>query len=492
MQPFLLGFAVAVLLLVGCGEPQAPGHDAVPMGAPRTPVTPPSSQAPQLHPDLVPAEGTPMSVSVDFGRPLRPVSPLAFGTSELAYSGYLNGDLDTDPLHFQRLVDLNIDQVRFLLMAANPHRPEGPYVCAGVGCRGFDGSVSADGYIRRIHEAGAEPMGVVSLVADDIERSALIAANMVRHYKALGTPIRRWTVDNEPELSNHGGAGHHKRAWSGEEYSRYFNAVSAAMKAVDPSVQVGGPATSSVFESFFRGFLAGSARQLDFIDFHGYMDWRASKGEEQLLNESPDYARRVRKARELLREFAPERADSVPIQVGEWNYESEPAPGDPRAYSGFTTVWGASVVGHILQEGGLTISSAAKAGTLGLLFMDTEFGGVANQPTPLYHGVGMFTGEGLFRRFGSTLVHASSSITDIEVWASDGEKNIVLVNKSPIRYGATLTLKGLDSESVEVWSIEKVHALRSGPSRVGKTHLLKGRLALSLPPYSVTTLLVAP
>jgi hypothetical protein len=505
MHPFLVGVAVAVLLLLGCGETQ-PSGDAIPMVAPTAPpvptepVAPPPPPppvdtppgAPEPLPSLPAVEGLPMTVSVDFSKGLWPVSPLAFGTSELAYSSAHSGDLDTDPVHFQRLAELNVDQVRFLLMAADPNKPEGPFVCAGYSCRGWDGSVSADGYIRRIFEAGAEPLGVVSTVADDIERSAQVAAGMVRYYKAQGMPIRRWVIDNEPELPNHGGVGFHTRAWTGEEYSRYFNAMSAAMKAVDPTIQIGGPCTSSVFEPFFRGFLAGSAYQLDFIDFHSYMDWRAGKSEEQLLEESPTFGQRVRKARALLREYAPDRVASVPIQVGEWNYESDPTPDDPRAFSGFTAIWGASAVGHILQEGGLSISSATKAWTLGLIFMDTGHGGTANEPTPLFHGLGMFTGEGLFRRFGSTLVQASSSAQEVEVWASTGEKNIVLVNKSPDQFGATLTLRGLESERVDVWTMEKKRALKSRPVRTATVTLAKGRLALSLPPYSVTTLVVAP
>ncbi len=443
-------------------------------------------------PSVPPMEGAPLEISVDFGKPLRPVNPLAFGTAEEAYGGDYTGDLDTDPVHYSRLAALNIDQMRFNLMVADPRNPAGPFVCAAMGCRGYEGDVSADGYIQKIKQAGIRPIATVMLVPGELSLSVTVAANAVKHFREIGAPILRWSIDNEPDLDSHGGVGTSTSKMTPAEYSQYYNAVYDAMKAVDPSIQIGGPATSWLDEPFFRDFFARSADKVDFIDFHWYADWRSSRAEEQLLAETPEYAARIHRARALFREAAPGRADTIDIQYGEWNFDSEPPPGDPRAFSGVTAVWGASVLGHILQAGGLSVSFANKDGELGLLFMDTEYGGQANAPMPLYHATGMYTGEGLFRGFGTVVVEASSSVPEVEVVASDHAKSVVIINKSSTRYAARVSLSGRPEGTVELWAFGKEHPLNPAPTKVGALPLTRGAFSVSLAPYSVTTAVVEP
>ncbi|WP_143590640.1 hypothetical protein [Thermoactinospora rubra] len=57
-------------------------------------------------------------------------------------------------------------------------------------------------------------------------------------------------------------------------------------------------------------------------------------------------------------------------------------------------------------------------------------------------GIGMFTGEGLFRLFGKTMVDARANTGKPHVSASDNAKNVVLVNVGTEEPHMDLTLTG--------------------------------------------------
>ena len=49
-------------------------------------------------------------------------------------------------------------------------------------------------------------------------------------------------------------------------------------------------------------------------------------------------------------------------------------------------------------------------------------------PMPLYEGISMFTGQGLFPRFGTNVVSATSIVPGVDAFASAGPDEIVIVN----------------------------------------------------------------
>jgi xylan 1,4-beta-xylosidase len=107
----------------------------------------------------------------------------------------------------------------------------------------------------------------------DFDKFALIAQNIVRHYNqgwAAGHyyGIRYWEIWNEPDLTPF---------WSGTaaQYYTLYEKVSAAVKAVDASLKVGGPvlATHNDYRGTMNSFLAHvqtNALPLDFFSFHWY------------------------------------------------------------------------------------------------------------------------------------------------------------------------------------------------------------------------------
>ena len=74
-----------------------------------------------------------------------------------------------------------------------------------------------------------------------------------------------WVIGNEPDVANQETAA---------TYSQHFNTLYDAMKRVDPSIMIGGPATLGFDQPFIQTFLDNSASRVDFVDFHFYLGAR--------------------------------------------------------------------------------------------------------------------------------------------------------------------------------------------------------------------------
>ena len=106
----------------------------------------------------------------------------------------------------------------------------------------------------------------------DFEKWTRICVNIIRHYNegwaggfTLG--ISYWEIWNEPDLGN--------EMWDGgtaQQYRDLYKTAVAGIKALDPSLKVGGCALAGVLdfaEDFFRQ-CAREAIPLDFFSFHLY------------------------------------------------------------------------------------------------------------------------------------------------------------------------------------------------------------------------------
>lgn len=414
--------------------------------------------------------------------------------------------LTTDPLALERIRALHVSQIRLNFMYSRPADPMSPIVCAAQGCHGYEGDAPADPYVDAVRAAGAEPLAVMILSTEDLSLARTNAARMVSHFNSLAPAekrIGRWVVDNEPDLPGHGGVGPMDRpAMSGPEYSTYYNAVAEAAKTADPSILLGGPAAYTLDLPFISSFFAGSASQIDFVEHHKYADYQGQKSAAQVMAETVQYGDEIRMLRELLRQHVGARADRIPIELGEWNIDADPPIGDPRLNGSFASAWGASVLIHVLKAGGQALAFAIKdgaaeleiSGDLGLLSDggNSKTGLLNDDPMPLYHGIGMFTGEGLFRGIGSRIVSATSDVPHVEVLATGDQESLVVVNKQDAQpYAVDLELPGLSGRSIEVWLKDGTQTPRAQPVLMKTVILEEPRLSIVLPPYSVATLVVS-
>ncbi|HEX8510274.1 MAG TPA: hypothetical protein VF635_12375, partial [Propionibacteriaceae bacterium] len=98
------------------------------------------------------------------------------------------------------------------------------------------------------------------------------------------------------------------------------------------------------------------------------------------------------------------------------------------------TVHTASAIGHLLNWGASAYQYSDNNGPLGLITPGNSNNGAPagqRRPMPAYFGMKMWTGGDLFRRPSGSMARVTHSVPDLEVFASTGTKNIVLVNKSP-------------------------------------------------------------
>ena len=438
-----------------------------------------------LTPGVVglPARGASPDVTVDFTASVRSINALTFGMDESAY-GMGGLTLPTDPLEQQRISSLRLGHMRVDLELATPGDPNSAVLCGADGCVGRTGSPSGDDYVRAIKNVGAEPVAIIPIYRDSLSLSVTDAANMVKHFNitaATLNPVKRWIIYNEPD-----GAG-----MSASDYSTFFNQMHDAMKAIDPTIKVGGPATAWFNSNFLQTFLTASGSRLDFLDFHQYgQGGSVAKSADQLLAETISYESRINQLRSTVQSIVPARASQIEIQVGEWNLDWD---GDPKAYTNFSTVWGASVLGRIARAGGLSLQYASKNGSIGALFEtnDANYGVSRNDPLPIYHAHGMFTGQSLFRSFGKTLVEASTTLNNVEVYASADSKNIVVINKDLVaQYDATFGLTGVTTGSTEVWRKDENVPAFGPPAKLESVGIVNGTFSYVLAPLSVTTFVI--
>lgn len=351
-------------------------------------------------------------------------------------------------------------------------------------------SGSGDAWVSNIKAMGAEPQIVVG-GSQDNNFTADDAANMVRHFNkptsGQANRVNVWVIGNEP---NNGGM-------SIQTYCTLFNAAAAKMKAVDPTIKVAGPAWSYFDINTLNTFLQCAGNSVDIIDYHHYAMGGSYLSDATALAQTIDWENEVKQVKQSVAQYVPARASQIEVQVGEYNWAWQTADGyngwqgDDRFYQGINTVWGASVAGHIAKAGGRGHQYSDLNGALGLTFEKTDaashYGRNLNDPLPIYYGLEMFTGGNLFRSFGNSMVSASTSLSNVEVYASNNSKNIVLINKSPTAtQPAVLSLTGFGGGTADVWQTNAA-APFSAPVHKATLQNVTTSLSYDLPPYSVTT-----
>lgn len=416
------------------------------------------------------------SIAVDYTSPIRKLDPLAIGM-DISGSGSPDS-FANDVVEQKKIQTLGIQFMRMDLKYSSPGDPSSRIVCGGNGC---DKRWTGDQWVQAIRSIGAEPLVIVPY-------DAVEAANMVRHFnRDTGHYVRFWVVGNEPDQGD----------LSAERYSAVFNQDYDAMKAVDPTIKIGGGTTAWYDEPFLQTFLQNSGNRVDFVDFHGY----AQKGDvagdyTTLFQKAEGYGKSIDALRTLIQELVPARASQISIEVGEWELNWG---GDAQNNINFHAVWAASVLGHILYAGGRSLFYADKGNAIyGQPHTITDpYGHVVttrvDDTNPAYHGIGMFTGEGLFQRFGDVVLKTSTALPTLEVYASDHPKTIIVINTDPsMSQAATITLRGLTSGSIQVWRKDESVLFPDPPRPLGRRSFQQGTFSYQFPPFSITSFAVTP
>jgi hypothetical protein len=428
---------------------------------------------------------TPQNVSVDFTQTVTAVNPLAFGMDETGYQS--PNVLGNDAKEQQVFRALHLGYMRMDLVYAASGNPASGLVCGGSGC---DTGITGDQWIGAIKGTGAQPVVIV------YTKSPTDATNAVKHFNvnpntgkadaSLPNYVKYWIVGNEPDLNG----------YSATSYGGYFNTDYDAMKAVDPSIKIGGPTKAWYDHTWIQQFLQISGSRVDFLDFHGYPQSGQQNGDiPTLFKWAAGTGKDIADLRSLMQSMQPARTSQVPIEVGEWALDSG---GSAQTHTNFNAVWAADVLGNILANGGISLFYGTKGNAIEwspTYTVTDDFGRnitlKLDDPEAPYHGIGMFTGESLFRGFGTSVVKSSTTLPNVDVFASNNAKNIVVINKDQaLSQTGVFSLNGAASGTVDVWQKNQNLPFNVPPAHVGTVSFQNSTFTYALPAMSATTFVV--
>ncbi|MFJ8828830.1 cellulose binding domain-containing protein [Micromonospora aurantiaca] len=366
-----------------------------------------------------------------------------------------------------------------------------------------------DTFMAGARRVGAEPMIIANYgTGTPAEAAAWVRyANVTKGYGA-----KWWTVGNE----NYGN-GHYGSAWeaddhpdkSAAQYARLVVEYADAMKAVDPSIKVG--AVLTMPGNWPDGITAGSdpgpwnqtvlsiaGPKIDFVDVHWYPGGSAADSLAR-TNHLPDAAWLLR---QQIARYAGPGADRIGISLTELNVDAgrTTAPGAlflADAYSGLLEQGVFTVQWWNVHNGIGTVSEVAGQtdyGDFGLLSSGncTSDGEVCqpafNTPFAPYHALSMMN---LFARPGDQLVRAGTDqplVAAHAVRRPDGSVAVLLLNKDPdTAYPVALDYAGFTPAD----EAPTVHTFTNGATAIS-TARAGSAAARTLPPYSLTTLVLRP
>ncbi|HEX6354937.1 cellulose binding domain-containing protein [Actinophytocola sp.] len=362
-----------------------------------------------------------------------------------------------------------------------------------------------DQFMAGVRRAGAQPIVTANYGTGTPEEAAAWVryANVEKRYG-----VRYWEIGNE----NYGN-GHYGAAWEADDhpdkspaqYATLVRDYALAMKAVDPSIKIGAVLTSPGEwpDAITAGGDAGSWNQVvlsiagSAVDF-GIVHWYpAGESGPEVLPKTDRIADQVRLVRAQARQYA---SKDLPIAMTELNtsYGRNTQPGALFAADAYATLMANGVFNidwwnvHNGMDRVTTIGGQTDFHDFGLLSSgNCNADGTVCQPalnTPFapYHGLAMVS---RFARPGDQLVGASASDPLVKAHAArrtDGGLAVLLINEDPE------AAKTVDLDYTGYSPAPAAQVLTYGNGDTAITTSSGTARSVTLPPYSLTTLVLRP
>jgi Glycosyl hydrolases family 39 len=424
------------------------------------------------------APPSPSDVTVDFGVPTATDDSAAIGVDESTYG--TPSDIN-DPKAQALLKKLGVGYARIALTLANPADPGSRVTCAANGC---DTGINPVAWVRMMESVGETPVAQIPETISPADAAAIVTH--LNGAGGAGRPVLYWIIGNEPNANGE----------SAGTYDPRFNTLFDAMKKADPRIEIGGPASYGFDRSFLQQFLQDCGSRVDFVDFHFYQA-PGHQTAAQLRAEPSAMSQDLATLRTMIKTTVPDRASAIAIHVGEWNFSADPATLATYAFTGFASALDADLLGRILAAGADGLAWGSKNATLSLLYgavypgdATAPAGYKPDTPMPLYQATAMFTGQGLFPRFGTTIVSATSIRPGVDVFASARPDEIVIVNTNASSERVTVRVDGSSLRAAVVWQLHQTTPVAKPPVKKGTATSQAGIFSIELPGDSVTTMVM--
>lgn len=265
---------------------------------------------------------------------------------------------------------------------------------------------------------------------EDIGAFADYCAEIVRHYnvtrKANGKePVIWWEIGNEMELYE----------WSYGYYIKVYKEVARKMRAVDPSIKIGGPVTAGPNYGWAKQLLTTLPGEVDFVSYHeyGYSE-PFSTPDAYIMGRTGMFQSCAKQYRQMMEEVEPGR--KIPLMLTEsntsWRYHEGT---DPRIRTQFCAAWLASVMGHFMEGGGTSFCYFTLSGGFGMIWM--EKGQLKVYPN--YYAMWLYRNF-----FAGTAIPVASDEESVEAYGyrSDQSMGVIVINKNDGKIQVSLKANG--------------------------------------------------
>ena len=380
------------------------------------------------------------------------------------------------------------------------HTAPGGYVAPGT---------DFDTFLASAKATGAKPIIIANYGTGTAEEAAewVAYANRTKRYG-----VKYWEIGNE----NYGN-GHYGTAWEADDHedtspTAYANGVVAyatAMKAVDPTIKVGAVLTTPgswpdgiVAEgdpaTWNETVLTIAGPSVDFVILH----WYPGGTTAEALAAPQQSADITALTRAQLAEFAGPGADRIEIALTELNMQPPRTtqPGAIFAADAYASLWGAGVVnvdwwnvrngiGDVSTVAGQTDYNDFGLFSSGTCTQDgSTCEPAADTPFAPYRGLQMLD---RLADPGDQLVRVTTGdplVTGHAARRPDGKLAVLLLNKDPdAARTVSIAYPGFTPSAKR----PEVRAYLNGAAAIGTVHT-GSATSQTLPPYSLTTLVLEP
>ncbi|MBV9851388.1 MAG: hypothetical protein JO250_17095 [Armatimonadetes bacterium] len=257
-----------------------------------------------------------------------------------------------------------------------------------------------------------------------------------------------------------------------DELADIYTRCAVAMKRVDPTIKVGGPAAENPWQTDFdRRFVRAALPHLDFFSYHGYVSGSKDDPDQAVYDRADGYGGLTRTIVGLLKSESPRRP--IPAFLDEYNISWTWETRDPRMANNKGAVFDAlSLVSAIIHGADATAAWNDKDGVYGKTDLDDH----------LRPGAYAFH---LFNTFliGDVVQATTSDPKSVVAYAvRNGSRHaLLLVNRSDAPQTVRLTGWGTGRETLARHEVSEAGYARTG--------IPAGQLdSLRLPEHSVTVL----
>jgi len=289
------------------------------------------------------------------------------------------------------------------------------------------------------------------------------AANLVRIVNVTGKlGVKYWEIFNE-----NGG--------DGASRGTQVKACCQAMKAVDSTIKVGGPALSYLDQNFFSSFATTGLPDIDFVTFHGYQGGSTSSVSDATIYDwAWGMGSGIKQMRTMLDQKSPNK--HISIFWDEYNISWDWTVVDPRTTSNKGGVFSALAMAATVDNGG-DVSNRWNESEPSFAVMTSA--GAPYTVAHVYH---------LFNQlcYGSEVTATTSDAKSVVAFpVKDGAHHtLVLINRAATQQTANVTFTGWNPTAslhrYQVWT-------RNGIDSSNATWT-SGSNAVVLPDNSVTFL----